>query len=388
MASRPWLVIVALALTAPASAAPLDGAALGAALARHAPADVAALRAQLPGDAAGRCVLGAIYARRGDRPRAAIYLAACDAAALPDDLAAATARTAREVTRALRDGRLVELEVITQPAGLTAVVDALPDERLTTPATVWVEAGRHEVRVLGSATPGGPEATLATTTVTPTPHTRAVAYVDVSVALVMPAAPRDGHVDLSEEAVGEAPAGPPPDVKHGTLLPDRYQRKAAGEELADVELPVTRAPITWHVGVRFGGGRYGADGAARAGWAAAAVVGRDLGAVGGEVRLDWSRRGGGDGVGALGTTVGVSRGLALGAVDLAVVAALRGEVRFDAMLGAAAVPRLGLGVVGAVELAPRGAPIVVGLRLEQGVTALVADTRDRAILVELGLALR
>jgi hypothetical protein len=58
------------------------------------------------------------------------------------------------------------------------------------------------------------------------------------------------------------------------------------------------------------------------------------------------------------------------------------------MREAAPVRRLGLGIAAGAELALPAAPFTIGLRLEQGVTDLVAGARDRAILGEIGIDLR
>jgi hypothetical protein len=380
----------ALLASTPARADPpadADAAALRAALARHGDADVAALRAAPPEDAARRCVLGVIYARRGDLPRAARYLPACDdATTLPADLGAVVALEVKAAARRLRASALVELQVITRPAGLAAVVDAMPDEVLTTPATVWVVAGRHEVRIVGDAA-GVSGVTLATSEVTAQPHSRAVAYVDLGAAVAPPAAPRDGKIDMSDGEAGEATSGPPPDVKRGSLVPDRFTHKA--EVIGGLEDPeahlAAAPPPPWHLGVRLAGGVYASPASsARAGWAAAIVA--SLGVV--EASLGWSRRGGGDGVGAIGLGIGARGGLDLGAVALAGRVGLRGEVRTEAMLAGATVPRLGLGVEAALEVTPRGWPLSLAVRVEQAVTELATGARDRALVLELGVPLR
>jgi hypothetical protein len=73
---------------------------------------------------------------------------------------------------------------------------------------------------------------------------------------------------------------------------------------------------------------------------------------------------------------------------LALIAQLRADLRLAAHRDAAPVRRTGLGVAAGAELALPGTPLTVGLRIEQGVTDLVAGARDRAVLAELGIDLR
>src|SRR5262249_34373277 len=99
------------------------------------------------GEVAARCALGAIYARRNDLPRAALYLTGCDDAALPDDVATAVRASVRDVKRRLDASRLSALDVMSRPEGLTAEIDALPGESSTPPQPIWIAPGEHQVSV-------------------------------------------------------------------------------------------------------------------------------------------------------------------------------------------------------------------------------------------------
>ncbi|HSK03008.1 MAG TPA: hypothetical protein VK932_17275, partial [Kofleriaceae bacterium] len=99
-----------VAVAVPCFASPAHGGPLADALARGDDAAIAQLRA-LRGDAAARCTLGAIHARRGELARAGFFLAGCEDAALPDDIAATIAQVARETLRKLSDGDLASIEV-------------------------------------------------------------------------------------------------------------------------------------------------------------------------------------------------------------------------------------------------------------------------------------
>jgi len=393
---------------------------LADALARRADADIdidiTALRARRD-DAAARCTLGAIYARRNDLPRAALYLAGCDGAALPDDVAASVQRIARDVKRALDAGRYAALDVITHPEGLTAEIDALPGESFTTPATIWLEPGAHQVHVRSAERSW-------TQRVTAEPHKNAVVVIEARPGIA-PAA-RTKVLDFTEDAggePGERHTAAPPDQKHPSLLQGKYRgvpEPAADGPLED-PLAARAAPAAEHrlwLGARLGGGMFD-DGAAtaRAGLAVA-IAGRyrlsDAAFAAG--RLDWSRRGGDvmagtvDVLGAsagVGVTVLGGASAALGGASaafggasaalpaarrdglaLAVICQLRGDLRLTAMRDSAAVHRAGLGVAAGAELALPATPFTVGVRLEQGLTDLVAGARDRAVLVELGIDLR
>ena len=43
-----------------------------------------------------------------------------------------------DVKHRLDASRLASLDVLTEPEGLTAEIDALPGESFTTPATIWI----------------------------------------------------------------------------------------------------------------------------------------------------------------------------------------------------------------------------------------------------------
>src|SRR5262249_3438937 len=114
-------------------------------------------------------------------------------------------------------------------------------------------------------------------------------------------------------------------------------------------------------------------------------------------RLDWSRRGGQPGMagpetgGAAAVDVlGAAAGAGLtiwdrGALSLALIGQLRADLRLASARAGEPVRRAGLGAAAGAELALPGSPITAGLRLEQGLTELVAGARDRAVLLEVGV---
>jgi hypothetical protein len=388
---------MAAGLGATADASPLSDA-----LARHGAADVTALRAQRP-DVAARCTLGAVYARRNDLPRAALYLTDCDDAALPDDIAAPVRAAVRDVKRRLDASRYSALDVLSHPEGLTAEVDALPGESFTTPATIWVPPGDHQIR-----------ATFAerswTQRITTEPHKNASILIETGLT-AKPSAPRRGAIDFSVDepggALGEHLTAPPPDIKHPSLLSDKYRGvvqpssdASVGDPLASRAAPVGERPF-W-LGARLGVGMFDdATTSARAGFAVA-VASRhritDAGFL--AARADWTRRGGEAMTGTI-DVLGASAGLGLTIVGkpqpaarqpnrlaLALLAQLRTDLRLADHRAGMPVRRAGIGVAAGAELALPSTPFTLGLRFEQGLTDLVDGSRDRAVLAEVGIDLR
>jgi len=389
--------VVVAALGSAAGASPLADA-----LARHAAADVTALRARRD-DVAARCTLGAIYARRNDLSRAALYLTDCADAALPDDIATAVRAAVRDVKRRLDASRYSALDVLSRPEGLTAEIDALPGESFTTPATIWIPPGDHQVR-----------ATLAERTwthrITTEPHKNASILIEAArTARPPPARPAaiDFAVDEPGGALGEQLSAPPPDVKHPSLLRDKYRGVAQASADAALDDPLaaratSRPERSLWLGARLGIGMFDdAATAARAGFAVAASSRyRITDAAFLAARADWTRRGGDTMAGTV-DALGASAGLGLTIVGrsqpvpntrsrlaLALIAQLRADVRLTDHRDDAPVRRAGLGIAAGAELALPSAPFTLGLRLEQALTDLVPGARDRAVLAEVGIDLR
>jgi hypothetical protein len=393
------LVVVAGAATA--SASPLSDA-----LARHGPPDIATLRAQLA-DPAARCTLGAIYAQRNDLPRAALYLTGCDRAPLPDDIARAVVTASRDVKRRLDASRYAALDIVSRPDGLTAQIDDLPGESFLTPAVVWIAPGTHQVRAsLGERS--------WTQRVTTEAHKNALVVIETGLGAPPPPA-RPTEVDFADEpggTLGEQHTAPPPDIQHPSLIRGKYAGVAEPAPDAPIADPLaTPAASTdehnlW-LGARLGGGIFDDGGTAARPGVSVAVAARYrlTHAFFATARADWSRRGGDVMTGpnepnaaiapidALGACGGLGTTL-LGAASprshlaLAVLAQLRADVRLADVRGAAPVRRTGLGVAIGAELALPSTPLSVGLRVEQGLTDLVAGSRDRAILAEIGIDVR
>jgi hypothetical protein len=376
---------------------------LADALARHGGTDLAALRARRD-DVAARCTLGAIYARRGDLPRAALYLAGCVQAELPGDIATAVRATARDVAHRLDASRLSAIDVMTSPEGLVAEIDALPGESFTTPAKIWVAPGVHVVRAIRGDRSWDRQ-------VTAEPHKDTSVVIETGLdTRPPPAAPPSHAIDFADGSPGdpgdalERHAGPPPNIQHPSMMKDRYRGipdAAAEGPIADPLAP--RAPpatqrAMW-LGARLGAGMFDDSAAAARAGLALALAGRyrlgDAAFAAG--RADWSRRGGEVMTGTidvLGASAGVGVTVIGGAAHpgsdlaVAVIAQLRGDLRLTGAREAAPVHRAGLGIAAGAELALPATPFTVGLRFEQGVTELVPGARDRAVLAEVGIDLR
>lgn len=375
-----WIAgAVALFTAMPAEASPLSEA-----LARHAEADVATLRAQLPGDASVRCTLGAVYAQRNDLPRAMLYLEDCADAALPEDIEMSVVRATRDVKKRLGASQLATLSIVTDPAGMPIEVDALAGEPLVAPITIWLKAGAHTVRA-------GVGADQIHQSITLEAYSRQTMQLGTGVQ-VAPLV-KAGRVDFTEENATEQTTGAPPDVVRPSLVKGKYAGDAGprlGPELEDpLAWRASTGPRPWF-GLRLGGGMYD-DGAATSSFrpsvAGAARIPLDprlfLAA-----RLDWSRRGGtaDTAVDSIGASVGAGY-TAFGSRSLAValIGQLRVDLRFADTRNMMAVSHGGAGGTAGVEVAFAGTPLTAGFRFEQGLTELVAGARDRALLVELGV---
>jgi hypothetical protein len=308
-----------------------------------------------------RCARGIAWLRRGDLPRAALYLDGCD-----DD---ATAAARRELHRRLEASDLAVVEIVTRPAGLPAEIDALPGEHFTTPATLWVPAGTYGVRA--GALAGN---------VTTKPRARSVVYLDGGLA-AQPATPRPGTVDFSEEsAATPAETGPPPDVPHGTMLPCKFAGTCpgGGDHIDDpLATRASAAPRYPRMQIEPSGGAVYTNTSGlspsvalgvhvRAPWQGATVE-RPWSF---DLRGAWDRRGGHN---EWSTAGGVAKVVvAMDDVWLAPGVAL-GYSSFDGAMACALL-----------RLAFRRVPVMLGAIYEQG----LAHTGDRAVVVELGAALR
>ena len=283
-----WIACLALGIaTELASAGTLAGA-----LARHGEADVTALRARRT-ELAARCTLGAVYAKRNDLSRAAYYLTDCGAAELPDDIGVEIRKIDRALKKQLRDSKLSTLEVITRPEGLAVTLSALPGETFVAPVTIWIKAGTYKLEAIVDGV------RVAEASVTVGERARVPAILEVPVIQATPQ--KQQRVDFTQDNASEATqSGPPPPVKHKTMLPAKYQGVAEAGTAGGLEDPLAvrsglvRRPRAVWLGVRLGGGMF--DDAA-----VGARAGMTLGAVGrislagplfAAARLDWSRRGG------------------------------------------------------------------------------------------------
>ncbi|MCX5745508.1 MAG: hypothetical protein NT062_23775 [Proteobacteria bacterium] len=387
-------LLAALALPGDARGGPLADA-----LAHQ---DVAALRARRD-DLSARCTLAVVYARRGDLTRASIYLTGCrgDDVALDPDVAATLAPQLAALGKTLKDSALYWADLQSTPDGLTIAIDALPDERIVTPAAVYLAPGTYVATTTSAGVTYQQEIHAAARTRGPT--------IFITRPPTKPTAPKTTVVDMTEDSGGgevQHTAGPK-DIKHPSLISDKFRgiTTASGPPIDDplAPGPMQRHDRSWSIGGRIGGGLFDdATTAARAGLTLAAV-GRVALPAGSRLfvdgRFDWSRRGGAAGsmAGAMAgatthgiDTLGVTPGFGIRLVEreAVVVSATVGpriDVRLQDHQGDAAVARLGVAAVAAVDVALQAVPITAGLRVEQGLTELRTGQRDHAFLLEIGV---
>jgi hypothetical protein len=311
-------------------------------------------------DAGDRCKTGIALAKAKDLARAALYLDSCN-----DDEGI---KIRYEVTHKLDATQLSHMTVTSLPEGLEGETDAMPGEKFTTPATIWAKAGTYKITVGGQTV----EKTLE-------PHSRTTVIINVPAP---PKPPRDGVVDFEEEP--EKHDGPPPAVKHGTMMPKRYLKPSGptGEQIDDpFALRSSDAAVDWRLGLRVAGGVVD-QGDAGVGFGVAALAARPLqGPIMLATRLDWSHQ--------RIDTIGANVGLAYAALVrpsfvLSAGAALRGEVHVQDTLDMMEVNRAGIGAAADLDLAILSLPLAFGLRAEQSFTELVPGVRNRAVLFEVG----
>jgi hypothetical protein len=332
-------------------------------------------------DAPDRCAQGLAFAAKQDLPRASLYLESCNTDALDADTARTVAKTKADVAHKLDASKLSAMSIITTPDGLVAETDAMPGERFTTPATIWAKAGDYNVNVAIDA------ATLdagkgMTTVATLDAFSRRTVLINLP---VKKAAPKDGTVDFNDDPNEQAAhTGPPPPIKHTTILPKKYLHPGAptGPQLDDPFALRDDSSLRWRIGARIGGGMFLRDGSTGAAFSVAGIAARRLaGPVSLATRLSWAHRD----IDAIGLDAGVAVELARSStVVLSFGAALRGEVRIQDELAMEPVSRVGLGGAASLDLSLLSVPLAIGLRAEPSFTELVPGVRAHGLLVEVG----
>lgn len=325
-----------------------------------------------------RCADGIAAAKKGDLPHAALYLEGCTG----DD----AARAATDVSKKLRASELSEIAIVTTPAGLAVTTTAMPGEPITSPATIWAKAGTYDVKVADRDR-------VFMQTVVLQPHSRATVVIDVPAP--KPQVITDHTVTFDDNNSVEQHSGPPPDIKHPSLMPCKFTNSCteAGEQIEDPLADTTYRPrdgatVPLRIGLRVGGGiAHVGSFAMSLGTTTAYRLSPRLTAM---ARLDWARRESTmQGLDAIALSGGLATPLVTTtpAVFAAGLAA-RGEVRFQDTFDARPVHAAGLAVDATLDVILRQLPFVIGARVSQGVTPLVADARETAVLLELGLELR
>jgi hypothetical protein len=319
---------------------------------------------------ADRCAEGAALAKTGDLPKAALYLEGCDGAAA--------------VEHKLGESDYSSITISTTPAGLTVETTAMPGETLTSPVTVWAKAGRYDVRVVG-------DGQVWTQTVQLAAHSRVPVVFTTSAQHA-----RAPHKHVEDFEVVDPPIdGPPPVQKHPSLLPCKFANACTppGDALDDPfdtgpAGPHDAARVPWRVGVRVGGGiaRVGSY-TMSVGVAGALRLAPRLAVT---ARAEWTRREAEmAGLDATAIAAGVATPIVV--TERALVTAglaARGELRLADTFEQRPVHTLGLAGDATIDLVLRRVPIVMGARVAQGITPLVADARETAVLLELGIELR
>jgi len=156
----------------------------------------------------------------------------------------------------LHAGDFAPVDIVVTPASAQVTVAALGDLAFTTPRTVWLPLGTHEVRATAPGHQGG-SVTVSIRSRDPGPPLRLTLLPAVAPA------PGEAEVDFSEEgAAGDVEsASDLPQAKHDELLKDKYRRGLAARGEDDQP-----APPRLRAGIRLGAGPVlldgeGADGA-------------------------------------------------------------------------------------------------------------------------------
>ncbi len=313
-----------------------------------------------------RCAKGLELAKTKELARAALYLDSCT-----DDEGI---KIRNAVAHKLEATQLSHMTIASMPDGLEGQTDAMPGDTFTTPATIWAKAGTYKITVGGQTV----EKVLE-------PRSRTTVIINVP-APAKP--PKDGVVDFEEEP--EKHEGPPPAVKHGTMMPKKYLEKPsapAGEQIEDPFGPKTGGDsvLAWRLGVRVASGVVD-RGDAGVGLGVAAVAARPLdGPIMLATRLNWTHAE----LDTLAANVGVGYiALARPSFVLSAGLALRGEVRLQDTLAMSEVNRAGIGAAADIDLAILSLPLAFGLRGEQMFSELVPGVRNRAVLFEVGYDFR
>ncbi len=157
----------------------------------------------------------------------------------------AEAEAARDRALAtLRAGGHAPVDLVVTPSTAVVTIAALGDVELTTPRTVWLPLGTHEVRATADGYQGG-SVTVSITTGDPGPPLR------LTLVPAVAATPGEQEVDFGEEgAAGDVEsASDLPQARHDELLKDKYRRGLAAT--GDVE---RQAPRRLTAGIRIGSG--------------------------------------------------------------------------------------------------------------------------------------
>ncbi len=168
------------------------------------------------GDAVTMCRAAIATAAAGDHVRASLVLPTCDAAAgTAPDLAAGAraARLAVARTAERQDWSPVELLVRAAGADATLTIDAFPGLPVSQ-GSHRLPAGHYRITARNAHGEVGNDLDLAN-------GSRALVLIDLPTG---PVAATAGTLDFTDGEPTAPVAGPPPVIKRGSLLPERYLR--------------------------------------------------------------------------------------------------------------------------------------------------------------------
>jgi hypothetical protein len=287
---------------------------------------------------------------------------------------------------------------------MIAEIDALPGERFEVPTTLWLKPGTYEIRAAVDAASLDAKRGVMNR-VTTEAHKRTV--VMLALPTIKAAEPRAGKADFDDEPA-ERHDGPPPNIKHPSLIPAKLrgeavpgidgQEHSAGDHSQWIDEPTLDSPDPTYAPSQRVIVRGGIAVSRREDQSAAGI---DLGLEHHLVapwepigathpyellsRIDWSERG----YHVLGAAVEASKIVAApSAARLGIGLGLHGQIRFDDTLNNMPMSRFGIDAAASAELALRDVPLDFALRLEQGLNHIVAGSRERAVILEVGLEFR
>jgi hypothetical protein len=213
-ANRSSLSSLSAILTAAALAATAGSAAAGPR--RKRPARPALAAAVASGDPVAACRAAIAATDAGEHARASLVLPACEVAVTTAPELAEPARKARlAIDRVAERGDWSPVELLVRPAGAeaTLAIDCFPGLPVRE-GRVMLPAGRYLITATNAYGQVGYDLAIAD-------GSRVLVLVEVPTE---PAPAVDGVLDFTDDEPAAAVVGPPPKIRHGSLLPERFRR--------------------------------------------------------------------------------------------------------------------------------------------------------------------